>query len=112
MLSSSISFRSRVFGSSAGVSGTPSRLNTLRRWIVAITVAFVAYQSFLPPIVGLADQGDFARTIGRFGYGPEDKTPGNKYAFVPRKYVPDPSARVIVQEQVSSEYLFAGSAIL
>jgi hypothetical protein len=69
----------------------------------------VAYQLFIPPIVGLADQGDFARMIGRFGYGPEDRV---KYAFVVRKYVPDASWRLSAWEQVNSEYLFLGSALL
>jgi hypothetical protein len=65
----------------------------------------------VPPIVGLADQGDFARMIGRFGYGPEDKSPDLKFMYVVRKYVPDPAFRYPDWEQFNSEYLFVGSAV-
>ena len=80
-------------------------------WIVIVAAAAIlGFQLFIPPIVGLADQGDFARIIGRFGYAAEDKSA--TIAFVARKYAPDPSARSVGWEQPSSEYLFAGTAIL
>ena len=72
----------------------------------------LVYQLCLPPIVGLADQGDFAKVAGHFGYGPEDKSTELKYAFVAPKYIPDPSFRQCDWEQWTSEYLFAGSALL
>jgi hypothetical protein len=72
----------------------------------------VAYQVIVPPIVGLADQGDFARMIGRFGYGPEDKSPDLKFMYVVRKYVPDRTFRHPDWEQFNSEYAFVGSAIV
>src|ERR1700678_2068922 len=41
------------------------------RWIVFSAVAaLLVFQLFVPPIIGLSDQGDFGRMIGRFGYGP------------------------------------------
>lgn len=42
--------------------------------VVAVAGAIVAYQLFLPPIVGLADDGDFGKIIGQVGlrYPPED----------------------------------------
>jgi hypothetical protein len=42
------------------------------RWFLAVigAAAILVYQILIPPIVRLADQGDFVRTIGRFGYGP------------------------------------------
>ena len=80
-------------------------------WIViAVAAVILSYQLFIPPIVGLADQGDFARIIGRFGYAPEDKSA--TIAFVARKYVPDPSGRRPEWEQPSSEYLFVACAVL
>ena len=39
--------------------------------VMAAAVAILVYQLFIPPIIGLSDQGDFIRTIGRFGYGPQ-----------------------------------------
>src|SRR5260370_31018866 len=61
-------------------------------------------------MVGLADQGDFARIIGTFGYAPEDRSA--TIAFVAEKYVPDPAARKPEWEQPSSEYLFVACANL
>jgi hypothetical protein len=81
------------------------------RWgVLAAVAGILGVQLFVPPIVGLSDQGDFARMIGRFGYGPEDK--GSIWdAFVKRKYVPDPSFRYPTLEQPGSEYLFVGPAV-
>src|SRR5271154_3425126 len=85
----------------------------LLRWgVFAVAAGILGFQLFVPPIVGLSDQGDFARIIGRFGYGPEGKTTPIWDAFVKRKYVPDPSFRYPTLEQPSSEYLFTGSAVL
>jgi hypothetical protein len=86
------------------------RLLALRWGVWAAAVAVLTFQLFFPPIVGLSDQGDFARIIGRFGYGPEDKSPIWD-AFVKRKYVPDASGRYPTLEQPSSEYLFTGFAV-
>jgi hypothetical protein len=81
------------------------------RWaFVAAAAIILSWQLFVPPIVGLADQGDFARVIGLFGYGAADKT--TEYAYVAGKYVPDPKARLRVYEQATTEYIFAGAAVL
>src|SRR5579864_2472130 len=80
-------------------------------WIViGVAAAILIYELFTPPIVGLADQGDFARIIGTFCYAPEDRSA--TIAFVAKKYVPDPAARKPEWEQPSSEYLFVACAIL
>src|ERR1035437_1236671 len=73
--------------------------------------AILTYQLFIPPIVGLADQGDFVRTIGRFGYGPQHHG-SLEYVYVEPKYIPDPSYRSPYWEQANSEYLFVGAALL
>jgi len=82
----------------------------LRAGFVAAAAIILSWQLFVRPIVGLADQGDFTRMIGRFGYGAVDKSA--EYAFLARQYVPDPNARLRVYEQVSSEYIFVGAAVL
>ena len=82
------------------------------RWaILAAAAGMIACQVIFPPIVGLADQGDFARMIYRFGYGPEDKSPDLKFMYVARKYAPDPHFRYPDWEQFNSEYLFVGTAV-
>jgi hypothetical protein len=88
-----------------------TRRDRLRWAILAAAAAIVAYQVMAPPIVGLADQGDFARMIGRFGYGPEDKSPDLKFMYVVRKYIADPAFRYPDWEQFNSEYVFVGSAV-
>ena len=79
--------------------------------VLAAAGAILAYQLFIPPIVGLADQGDFIRTIGRFGYGPQHHA-SLEYVYVEPKYIPDPQYRSPYWEQANSEYLFVGAALL
>ena len=78
--------------------------------VLAAAGAILTYQLFIPPIVGLADQGDFVRTIGRFGYGPQHHG-SLEYTYVERKYIPDPHYRSPYWEQANSEYLFVGAAL-
>jgi len=80
------------------------------RWVLIAAAVVVGYQFLCPPIVGLADQGDFRRVVGKFGYGPEQ--PATYYAFVTLKYVRDPTYRWPEWEQLSSEDLFVGTAVL
>ena len=79
--------------------------------VIGVAAAVLFYQLFIPPIIGLADQGDFIRTIGRFGYGPQHR--GDlKYVYVEPAYVRDPAYRAPEWEQANSEYLFVGAALL
>jgi len=79
--------------------------------VVAAAAAALAWQLFVPPIAGIADQGDFYRTIGRFGYGPQSRGALN-YSFVEPKYVPDPGFRSRAWEQATSENLFVAAMLL
>jgi hypothetical protein len=69
------------------------------------------WQLFVPPIIGLADQGDFLRVLGPLGYAPVPKGPEHKYWYVTRTYVKDPSYRQPRWDQISSEILLARIAI-
>jgi len=84
---------------------------TLLAAVLAAAAAILAYQLFIPPIVGLADQGDFVRTIGRFGWGPQHHG-SLEYVYVEPKYVPDSHYRSPEWEQANTEYLFVGAALL
>jgi hypothetical protein len=79
--------------------------------VLAAAAVIVGYQLFIPPVAGLADQGDFVRTIRRFGYAPQH---GGRleYIYVEPKYVRDASARQPAWEQATSEYIFVGAALL
>ena len=92
------------------MSGDTARRSACATCVLAAAGAILAYQLFIPPIVGLADQGDFIRSIGRFGYGPQHHG-SLEYVFVEPKYVPDPHYRSPYWEQANSEYLFV-SAVL
>jgi hypothetical protein len=78
---------------------------------MAAAAAILTYQLFVPPVTGLADQGDFVRTIRRFGYGPQHGD-SLRYIYVEPKYVRDAQSRQPRWEQASSEYLFVGAALL
>jgi hypothetical protein len=91
--------------------GTGFSLWALRWLVFAAVAAILAFQLFIPPITGLSDQGDFGRMIGRFGYGPADKSMPLTAGFVQPKYVRDPSSRIPILEQAGPEYLFVGTAV-
>ncbi len=76
-----------------------------------MAAAILTYQLLMSPIIGLADQGDFRRTIGKLGFGPEHSGSLN-IVFVERKYVPSQDFRSRPWEQLTSEYLFTGAAVL
>jgi hypothetical protein len=72
----------------------------------------LAYQLFVPPIVGLSDQGDFSRVIGRFGYAREDQATPLSAGYVARNYIPHAHARTPEIEQAGPEYILVGAALL
>ncbi len=74
--------------------------------------ALVSWQLFFPPIIGLADQGDFMKLLGPLGYAPVPKGPEHKYSYVTRRYVEDPSYRAPRFEQLTSEIIPAKTAIV
>ncbi|MGA3020239.1 MAG: hypothetical protein ABSF62_24220, partial [Bryobacteraceae bacterium] len=78
-------------------------------WTTAAVV--VGWQLFVPPVIGLADQGDFVRVLGPLGYAPQPKGPEHKYWYLTRKYVWDPSYRAPRFEQITSELIPAGMTI-
>jgi hypothetical protein len=90
--------------------------NSLSRIIqlwVATTLAgaLVGWQLFFPPIIGLADQGDFLKLLGPLGYALVPKGPEHKYSYVTRRYVEDPSYRAPRFEQLTLEIILARTAI-
>ena len=86
---------------------------TKLRWAIwCAAAAILGYQLFVPPIVGLSDQGDFARIIGRFGYAREDRATPLSAGYMAQRYVPDPHARSPGIEQPGPEYILVGSALL
>jgi hypothetical protein len=79
--------------------------------VVALGGTILGWQLFVPPIIGLADQGDFGRVLGPLGYAPVPKGPEHKYAYVTRTFVQDPGNRERRWEQISSEFILATVAV-
>lgn len=79
--------------------------------VLILAGLLLIWQLFIPPIIGLADQGDFLRVLGPLGYAPVPKGPEHKYWYLTRTYVKDPSYREPRWEQISSEMILARIAV-
>jgi len=87
------------------------------KWSYAATLLVIAgilgYQLMIPPVIGLADQGDYARLLGAFHLGPVAHTAEDRYyRYFNRTYQPDPSFRLPGWEIYSSQDILVGSALL
>jgi hypothetical protein len=88
---------------------TGSHRRTRWEWAALVLFALVvAYQIFVPPVVGLADNGDFEKVLGIFSLGaPADE----QYKFVRLTYVFDTRYHSW-REFISTEQALTGIAIL
>jgi hypothetical protein len=85
------------------------------RVVIAITLSAMAlvlsYQLLIPPVAGLADQGDFARICGVFQLGPKASIADRYYASVTRSYIRDSEFKTPGWEMATSELVPVGTAI-
>jgi hypothetical protein len=85
------------------------------RWIeillIALFAACVAFQLFVPPSVGMANNGDFARLIGRFSLGPENRDASDEYHYFTKHWIYHRSYQW-VSDNFSSELIPIGAALL
>lgn len=79
--------------------------------VLAAMTALLAFQVLIPPVIGLADQSDFKRITGRFGFAPEHADRSYNPAWVEPKYVPNSKYRDKAFEQFGSEYVFMAAAV-
>ena len=78
--------------------------------LVAVCGAICGFQLFVPPYIGLANNGDFAKVFGRFACAPPDGTARNFRYFV-SDYEFNP--KYLWESEVqSSENMLAGIPIL
>ena len=87
------------------------------KWSYGATLLVIAgilgYQLMIPPVIGLADQGDYARLVGAFHLGPVAQTAEDRYyRYFNRTYQPDPNFRLPGWEIYSSQDILVGSALL
>jgi hypothetical protein len=96
------------------------RFSVLTRFEAAYLaiVAFILIVTLLvPPIVGLADNGDFYKMMSKFGLEHSAQSRGDRYfAFVDSVYVPDPAGAARYQQVwgktlISSEIIFMAAAV-
>jgi hypothetical protein len=67
--------------------------NRRRLLLTLLMLAPVAYQLWTPPYLGLADNGDFAKVVGRYALKPVDPGPQPTFHFFNRLWVEEESAR-------------------
>jgi hypothetical protein len=79
----------------------------LRRTELLLTAAFaacVAFQLFVPPSIGLANNGDFGKLIGRFAMGPASGDFSDEYRYFTSHWIYDQKYYWLADER-SSELL-------
>ena len=85
------------------------------RWIeiglIACFTAIVCFQVFSPPSLGMADNGDFGRMIGRFALGPWHPEPSDQYSYLTTAWIFEHSYHW-VSDNFSSELFPISAAVL
>jgi len=80
---------------------------------LAAIAGILAYQLMVPPVVGLADQGDYARLLGAFHLGPVAQSLEDRYyRYFNRTYQRDPAFKLPGWEIYSTQDIFVGSAVV
>src|SRR5205809_2278782 len=74
---------------------------------LALAVAILFYELFLPPVVGMANNGDFGKVIARFNLGAPFE---NEFQYAATKYNFD-SKYHYVSGLYSSELIFVPAAL-
>jgi hypothetical protein len=75
--------------------------------------AILIYQLMIPPVVGLADQGDYARLLGAFHLGPTAQTLEERYyRYFNRTYQHDANFKLPGWETYSTQDIFVVSALM
>src|SRR5271165_1526392 len=80
------------------------------RIVLAAFVAAVAFQVFVPPEVGMANNGDYMKMIGRFSLGPMDPANPDEQIYYERTWRFDPRYHW-VSDNYSSELILIGVAV-
>ena len=85
------------------------------RWgealLLALFAAIVCFQVFVPPALGMADNGDYARVSGRFALGPWHPDPSDQYSYLTREWIFDRQYHW-VSDDFSSELFPVSAAVL
>ena len=87
------------------------RFRTGEIQLVALFSASVVFQLFIPPSIGLANNGDFAKMIGRFSLAPGSLDTSEEYRYFTEHWVYDRSFQWVSDDR-SSELIPISAAVL
>jgi hypothetical protein len=79
--------------------------------LIAIFTGCVVFQLFVPPSIGLANNGDFGKMVGRFALGPESLDSSEEYKYFTPRWVYNREFHW-VSENHSSELILITAALL
>jgi hypothetical protein len=79
--------------------------------LILVFSVCVAFQLFVPPSVGLANNGDFAKMVGRFSLAPGTLDSSEEYKYFTSRWVFNRSYQW-VSDSHSSELILIGTALL
>ena len=88
-----------------------SRYRTSEILLVALFTVCVSFQLFVPPAIGLANNGDFAKMIGRFSLAPASLDTSEEYAYFTARWVYN-RAFYWLSDDRSSELIPISAAVL
>jgi hypothetical protein len=88
-----------------------SRHRTGEILLVVLFSAGVVFQLFIPPSIGLANNGDFAKMIGRFSLAPASLDTSEEYRYFTARWVYDRSFQWVSDDR-SSELIPISAAVL
>jgi hypothetical protein len=78
--------------------------------LVALFTAIVVFQLFIPPSIGLANNGDFSKVIGRFSLAPSSLDTSEEYKYFTARWVYD-RAFYWMSDDRSSELIPISAAV-
>jgi hypothetical protein len=87
------------------------RLRTGEIALVALFSAIVVFQLFIPPSIGLASNGDFAKMIGRFSLAPSSLDTSQEYKYFTARWVYNQAFQWMSDDR-SSELIPISGAVL
>jgi hypothetical protein len=88
-----------------------SRYRTSELLLVALFTACVSFQLFVPPAIGLANNGDFAKMIGRFSLAPASLDTSDEYKYFTARWAYN-RAFYWLSDDRSSELIPISAAVL
>jgi hypothetical protein len=87
------------------------RIRSIEILLVALFAVCVCFQLFVPPSIGLANNGDFGKMVGRFSLAPRSLNTSEEYRYFTAHWVYDRSFQWVSDDR-SSELILISAAVL